>query len=83
MAVASSMAKSVSSAMEKAKDSLSSKKLGTTKLSGSMPESESRIRGLKQKVLSSRENKMSSSAARTGSAMAQAVAAWRNRLRRG
>lgn len=40
-----------------------------------MPESESRIRGLKQKVLSSRENKMSSSAAKTGSAMAQAVAA--------
>jgi len=64
-------------------DGLSSKKLGTTKLSGSMPENESKIRGLKQKLLSSRENKMSSSAAKAGSAMAQAVTAWRNRLRRG
>lgn len=71
------------SVASKLQDGLSAKKLGTTKLWWAMPENESRIRGLKQKMLSSRENKMSSSAAKAGSAMAQAVIAWRNRLRRG
>ena len=59
------------------------KKLWTTKLGGGMPENESKIRGLKQSLTSARENKMSSSAAKSWAAMAQATIAWRNRLRRG